>query len=933
MSWPLASHFSAMLQNPRVAFREPRLQRAVVEKNGQNQPRPWAGAFAVVYKATDTDSGEPFALRVFTTESPERRERYDLISGYLKDRKLRCLVDFEYRDGAIRSAGDGKWYPLIVMDWVQGDTLFQWLQARAAEGNGEAIAQLADRWLEAVQELADAELAHGDLQHANIMVTPAGEIKLVDYDGMCVPALVGRRNLEVGIEPYQHPARNATTLLSLDLDNFSALMIYTVLRALALQPGLWLKHIQQPGYDRLLFRQEDLLAPAQSALGYDLAALPDADFQALLGKLLSLAQGRIEAVPPLAQLVNSYAQVERLLAARQWDAAVDLLNRRGHFRDAPAALQPLIQQAYEHVCRQKAWGKFAKIPAEISEPVDRQLVEAWNEPVFAGFALAEPQRQRVIEARRRVQILDRLRHLVQRTAGKLTLEEEKGLAGLAARLPPDYAHGLRRRTELARRRLLAYAQLERELAAPTSEAAIVEAWQGLVQAKGEPLVSIEWGIRIGLAEERAAIFRALSAIPRRAPLDERDQRVLEAWNQQIMAGCPEADKWRPLQQMALVRQEVLKRLQAAIESQDDLAIVQWGKKRCLAKYPLPEAWAATIAEASDRLDRAEALLAAIRQEVAAGEAGQDGQLAGKAPGLHSGDGGSGAPSPETAEPAAQAPEAPPPAAADALDEPLPSDLEGEEPPAPRSLLPASPSEPLPSDLEGEEAAVAAEGDLEPAPSSAAGTPGTRVPGEAGWEPPPAVPAVSPSPLRDAFDVRLLRAYPDRFAPYQEFLSDWIRRELVPREKLGLTLLEEVPGVAPAERPEGYYRLHWAWPEERLADRCVVAVLAAEPATADEPEGLEARWRGQISAEEWENAGQVRLIRGESGWGGSVVVVWAIIDAGFAHFHSSPLVLGRIASRWRLGAWVKGLGSRRRDANPKPSPTPATPEPEDPEQQS
>src|SRR5208283_254868 len=156
----------------------------------------------------------------------------DLISAHLKGRKLNCLVDFEYRDRSIRSAGDGKWYPLIIMEWVQGETLFNWLQARTREGNREAIAAVADRWLEAIQELSDNSLAHGDLQHGNVMVAgttypgSAWHLKLVDYDGMCVPSLVGRRNLEVGVEPYQHPDRGAGTLLSLDLDNFSALVIY-----------------------------------------------------------------------------------------------------------------------------------------------------------------------------------------------------------------------------------------------------------------------------------------------------------------------------------------------------------------------------------------------------------------------------------------------------------------------------------------------------------------------------------------------------------------------------------------------------------------------------------------------------------------------------------------------------------------------------------
>ena len=89
MSWPLASHFSAMLQNPRIAFRDPRLQTCTIEKDQRNQPRPWAGAFAVVYKGIDASGREPFAVRVFTTESPERRERYEQINAYRGLQSLR----------------------------------------------------------------------------------------------------------------------------------------------------------------------------------------------------------------------------------------------------------------------------------------------------------------------------------------------------------------------------------------------------------------------------------------------------------------------------------------------------------------------------------------------------------------------------------------------------------------------------------------------------------------------------------------------------------------------------------------------------------------------------------------------------------------------------------------------------------------------------
>ena len=117
---------------------------------------------------------------------------------------------------------------------------------------------------------------------------------------------------------------------------------------------------------------------------------------------------------------------------------MELLNRRGHFRDAPPHLQPLIRQAYEHVCRNEAWMKFAHIPGEASEPVDRQLVQAWNESLFAGFPPAEQERMRVAESRRRVRLVDRLCHLAQEIGGQdhagRRKEPRDGRRRIAARL-------------------------------------------------------------------------------------------------------------------------------------------------------------------------------------------------------------------------------------------------------------------------------------------------------------------------------------------------------------------------------------------------------------------------------------------------------------------------------------------------------------------
>jgi len=614
MSWPLASHFSAMLQNPRVAFRDPALKQCRIEKDRCNQPRPWSGAFAVVYKGVPADGGDPFALRVFTTESPERRERYGLASAYLKTRRLGCLVDFEYRDESIRSAGDGKWYPLIVMDWVEGETLFHWVRARCLEGNGPALAEAAARWVDLIKELADARIAHGDLQDANVMVTSSGQLKLVDYDCMCVPALVGRRNLEVGVEPYQHPDRGETTHLSLDLDSFSALVIYVALRAVAVDPMLWTRYVERPSHDRLLFRTEDFQAPGASPLYHDLTRSPARDVRDLTEKLFSLWRMRIDQAPSLVHLTNSYAEVEELLQNEQWEAAVKLLNRRGQFRDAPEHLKPLIHQAYEYVCRKQAWDAFQRLPDRLSELDDRKLVNAWNEVLFGGFEPAERERPRVMAARKRVTVLDRLHHMVQRSSRETTRSEERGIALAAKHLPKGYQYSLRPRVEAARQSLDAITQLERTLRRSSGEAAIVAGWRKVVAAQCVRFVRAEDRPRIELAERRFAVIEALQRIPENLPPDQLDRRVLDVWNEELADGCEELEAWRTVHEWAVYRRQLLDRIEAAIRAGDDATVVEVVEDPALENYTLPVTWTAAIRMARERVTKTETLVAALEGE-------------------------------------------------------------------------------------------------------------------------------------------------------------------------------------------------------------------------------------------------------------------------------------------------------------------------------
>jgi hypothetical protein len=259
----------------------------------------------VVCQATLPD-GQQLAIRAFTSDrGNERDERYRVVLDYLSQRNpLKSLVSFQYRNKGIR-ATDNKFYPLMTMDWVVGVTLYEWVADRCADRDQRRLFCLAGRWVELIAELNDAQIAHGDLSDSNVMVTEQDDLKLVDYDGMCVPKLVGQENTEIGVMPYQHPERNINTKLSMDLDNFSAILIFVALRALAAAPDLWDQYVEKDKYDKLLIRPQDLDDPGQSLLYRALRSSPDPIVKGMSSHLFELWRVRMDEVPPLAHILST----------------------------------------------------------------------------------------------------------------------------------------------------------------------------------------------------------------------------------------------------------------------------------------------------------------------------------------------------------------------------------------------------------------------------------------------------------------------------------------------------------------------------------------------------------------------------------------------------------------------------------------------------
>ena len=280
--WPSMTDYQEALQSPSITFTSTELRSGTAVENNLGLPRPICGTFASVYELVD--GRRRWAVKCFLRNTPDLHERYWKISNHLlKCRRLGYFVEFEYQQEAIRVRGD--LFPLVKMDWIEACQLNTFIEENLSRPS--ALAKLSTRWDRLVVDLKTAEIAHGDLQHGNVLVRPNGDIRLIDYDGMWVPTLKGQKSNEIGHPNFQNPRRTRNDF-HLKIDEFSAVIIQIAIAALRRDRSLWEKYNNG---DNLLFRRADFLDPANSPLIADLRAIGNKEIDGKLDFIVDVCGG------------------------------------------------------------------------------------------------------------------------------------------------------------------------------------------------------------------------------------------------------------------------------------------------------------------------------------------------------------------------------------------------------------------------------------------------------------------------------------------------------------------------------------------------------------------------------------------------------------------------------------------------------------------
>ena len=279
MQYPLISEYVRAIQDASDNLGE--LAHLVPVLDDHGEPYRSSGAFAVVFKMKDEQTGKCYALKCFTEEQEGRAEAYRQIADELEFVDSSYITSVKYLDKEIfvDSSCEEDEFPVLLMDWIDGETMESYIAENYQDNY--AMAMLCYRFCKMTAWLRSQPFAHGDIKPDNIMARPDGNLTLVDYDGMFVPAMKGQKSPTIGTKDFSHPLRTVDDFDE-TIDDFALASIALSLKAISLKPSL----LDEYGAaDRLLFSAEDYRDLSKSKV---LAALQELIVNNDVLKLLAL---------------------------------------------------------------------------------------------------------------------------------------------------------------------------------------------------------------------------------------------------------------------------------------------------------------------------------------------------------------------------------------------------------------------------------------------------------------------------------------------------------------------------------------------------------------------------------------------------------------------------------------------------------------------
>lgn len=302
---PTGEKYFHAVQNPNLAFSDPDLVASKVENGNFGLPRPYSGGFTTTFRAFAPNK-TAWAVRCFTKPIDGLEKRYAAFERFFRSKSSPYFTETFFLQNGIRV--DAAWHPIIKMRWLEGMALNEYVAAHLSQP--ARISSLLQTFEKLVQHLDGTAIAHGDLQHGNLIFTPSG-LRLIDYDGLYVPELKAMPANEIGHINFQHPQRQAAHF-GQSMDRFAIIVIYLALKAVSLDPGLWKKY---DNGDNLLFTRQDFDDPASSLVLLEIGGRRElAD---LAERFRGVCVGSYDAIPSLQAFLTGAFSFKKVISVQR----------------------------------------------------------------------------------------------------------------------------------------------------------------------------------------------------------------------------------------------------------------------------------------------------------------------------------------------------------------------------------------------------------------------------------------------------------------------------------------------------------------------------------------------------------------------------------------------------------------------------------------
>lgn len=312
MAYPSRTEIVTAMRNPQISFKANELIGGSVIQKGSRIIQ-YSGGYTTVFPFHTKDS-KKVAIRCWIADIGDAKKRCQEISTYLNALNNPYFCDFKYLDNAILISNSI--YPVVVMDWVDGKTLKEYINDNISNIKS-ILPKIANNFKEMVAYFHKENIAHGDLQHGNILVKDDGSLIIIDYDSMFIKPLEGMIDAIKGLPGYQHPSRNQNKFINHKLDYFSELVIYLSLLVFEHYPELWNKYYET---EDLLFSKEDFHNPTNSDIINSLLSSSNQNIKDLAQQLKEqISKTDIMNLNPLEELLIDRLEVAKDNIASKWD--------------------------------------------------------------------------------------------------------------------------------------------------------------------------------------------------------------------------------------------------------------------------------------------------------------------------------------------------------------------------------------------------------------------------------------------------------------------------------------------------------------------------------------------------------------------------------------------------------------------------------------